>query len=143
MESNHENSFWKTSLKPVPGRPSPNKSDKNSKTKNNANTSTNSFELYQKSVSDAWQLSEDELTKEYFILSSEDPKLSRRSSQNAPRSHKNCQQIAVVHKPSTSSNSSLSNTVNKIESQHVEELIKKDSVENTTTDEKLQNNEYG
>lgn len=96
----------------VPGRPSPTKDLNRSttavkaKTNNISNPST-SFEKYQKSVSDAWTLSEDELTKEYCILS-DDTKMARRATQNIARALKN--PIAVVHRhhaPSSSSPSAL------------------------------------
>lgn len=107
MEQNHENSFWRSNIKMVPGRPSPTKDTSRStavKAKNNniANSSTSSFEKYQKSVSDAWTLSEDELTKEYCILT--DDKIARRASQNMARAHKN--PIAVVHRHQNSATSS-------------------------------------
>lgn len=112
MEQNHENSFWKSNVRMVPGRASPsNTRDFNRSTtvkaKNNANTNSTSFEKYQNSVSDAWTLSEDELTKEYCIITED--KIARRSNQNIARAHKN--QIAVVHRhqASSSSSSALSN----------------------------------
>lgn len=109
MEQNHENSFWKSNLRSVPGRPSPKKDFKTNKT----NSTSSSFENYQKSVSDAWtsEFSEDELTKEYCILSSDDSKVNtRRPLTSAPKSHhKN--QLPVVHK-ATSSTSILTTTTN-------------------------------
>jgi hypothetical protein len=72
-------------------------------------TSSASFETYQQSVNDAWTISEDELTKEYCILS-DDPKLIRRPPPNSSRIHKNPQQIAVVHKPSSTSANSVNLT---------------------------------
>jgi hypothetical protein len=84
----------------VPGRPSPTKNYKPSTAKGSSATT---FEKYQKSVSDAWTLEPDELTKEYCILS-EDTKVPRRAGQNLARAHKN--PIAVVHRhqgPSSSS----------------------------------------
>jgi TBC1 domain family member 2 len=60
---NQDNSFWRSNIKSVPGRPSPKKEIPKPGT-----SSSTSFERYQKSVSDAWTLSEDELTKEYCIL---------------------------------------------------------------------------
>lgn len=80
----------------VPGRPSPTKNFKPAPAKGSSATT---FEKYQKSVSDAWTLEPDELTKEYCILS-EDSKVPRRTG----RTHKN--PIAVVHRhqgPSSSS----------------------------------------
>lgn len=129
MEHN-ENSFWKSNVKMVPGRPSPTK-DFNRPTATKANSST-SFEKYQKSVSDAWNLSEDELTKEYCILS-DDTKIARRVNQNSARAMKN--PIAVVHRhhstslsPTTSSaltsnctNSATTSTANNILETTVEE----------------------
>lgn len=80
----------------VPGRPSPTKDLNRSTTGKAKNiTSSTSFEKYQKSVSDAWTLSEDELTKEYCILNDE-TKPPRRPNPNSSRSHKN--PIAVVHR---------------------------------------------
>jgi TBC1 domain family member 2 len=70
---NQDNSFWRSNIKSVPGRPSPKK-----EIPKPGSSSSTSFERYQKSVSDAWTLSEDELTKEYCILS-EEPKMSRRA----------------------------------------------------------------
>jgi hypothetical protein len=109
MEQNHESSFWKSNMRVVPGRPSPKKDPK----KYTASTSS-SFENYQKSVSDAWNLSEDELTKEYCILTTEEQKLSltsRRPPQCAPKVHLKIQ-LPVVHKASssTSSNSPINYT---------------------------------
>lgn len=90
----------------VPGRPSPTK-DINRPTNVKGNAQATTFEKYQKSVSDAWTLEPDELTKEYCILS-DDSKIARRANQNIARAHKN--PIAVVHRhqPSTSSSSALS-----------------------------------
>lgn len=111
MEQNHENSFWRSNLKMVPGRPSPtndfNRSTTGKAKTNNISNPSTSFEKYQKSVSDAWTLSEDELTKEYCILS-DDTKMARRANQNIARALKN--PIAVVHRHQASSSSSaLSN----------------------------------
>lgn len=69
---NHDNSFWKSNTRSIPGRPSPKKDIPKATA-----GSTTSFERYQRSVSDAWTLSEDELTKEYCILSDE-PKVATR-----------------------------------------------------------------
>lgn len=116
MDQNHENSFWKSTVRTVPGRPSPKKDLKVIKGKTTATTA--SFENYQQSVNDAWQLSDDELTKEYCILS-DDPKLNRRSTQNASRTQRNPQQIAVVHKASSSSTSSSSYIANNNIAPHI------------------------
>lgn len=108
MEQNHESSFWKSNMKLVPGRPSPTKDLNRSttavkaKTNNISNPST-SFEKYQKSVSDAWTLSEDDLTKEYCILS-DDTQMTRRATQSIARALKN--PIAVVHRHQASSSAS-------------------------------------
>lgn len=90
----------------VPGRPSPTK-DTNRPTNVKGNAQATMFEKYQKSVSDAWTLEPDELTKEYCILS-DDSKIARRANQNIARAHKN--PIAVVHRhqASTSSSSAIS-----------------------------------
>lgn len=100
----HENSFWKSNMKMVPGRPSPTK-DFNRSSNVKGNSSATTFEKYQKSVSDAWNLDPDELTKEYCILS-DDTKMARRVNQNIARAHKN--PIAVVHRHQASSSSSSS-----------------------------------
>lgn len=100
MDQNHENSFWKSNIRTVPGRPSPKKDHKSGK----GGASTSSFESYQKSVSDAWRLEEDELTKEYCILSSDiDSRLPPRRPQNAPKGHHTRNQLPVVHKASSTS----------------------------------------
>lgn len=101
----NENSFWKSNLKMVPGRPSPTK-DFNRSMSAKGGSST-SFEKYQKSVSDAWTLSEDELTKEYCILS-DDTKIARRANQNNARALKN--PIAVVHRHHGSASSPTSSS---------------------------------
>lgn len=102
MEQNHESSFWKSNMRAVPGRPSPKRDIKANK------NNPSSFENYQQSVSDAWTLSEDELTKEYCILSPDESKLtSRRMPSGAPKfHHKN--QLPVVHKATSLSSSSTS-----------------------------------
>jgi hypothetical protein len=82
--------FWKTNMRVVPGRASPKKDPKK------LTASTSSFEKYQKSVSDAWNLSEDELE------TSEQKSTARRPPQCAPKVHlKN--QLPVVHKPTQTS----------------------------------------
>lgn len=111
MEQNHENSFWRSNVKLVPGRPSPTNDFNRSttgKTKTNNISNPSSFESYQKSVSDAWTLSEDELTKEYCILS-DDTKMVRRTNQNIARALKN--PIAVVHRHQASSSSSALSSI--------------------------------
>lgn len=102
MDQNHENSFWKSNMRTVPGRPSPKKDHKSGK----GSASTSSFESYQKSVMDAWNLSEDELTKEYCILSSEaDSRLPTRRPQSVSKNHHSKNQLPVVHKASSTSSS--------------------------------------
>jgi hypothetical protein len=96
MEHSSDNSFWRSNVKMVPGRPSPTKDINRSTTGKNSSTS---FEKYQNSVSDAWTLSEDELTKEYCILTDE-TKPPRRPNPNIAKAHKN--PIAVVHRQSSS-----------------------------------------
>lgn len=105
MEQNHENNFWKSTKpgRPLPGRPTQDFNRPTAKAKaNNISNSSNSFEKYQNSVSDAWTLSEDELTKEYCILS-DDAKPPRRIN---PRANKN--PIAVVHRHQNTASSSSS-----------------------------------
>lgn len=57
MESS-ENSFWRTSSRIVPGRP---RNNPNAQTIKAANKPTTSFQNFQESVSDAWDLSLDDL----------------------------------------------------------------------------------
>lgn len=101
----HENSFWRSNVKMVPGRPSPTKDFNRSSNIKGSSSSATTFEKYQKSVSDAWTLEPDELTKEYCILS-DDTKMTRRANQNMARAHKN--PIAVVHRHQASTSSSSS-----------------------------------
>lgn len=108
MEHNSENTFWKSNVKLVPGRPSPTK-DFNRLT--TVKGPTTSFEKYQKSVSDAWDTSEDELTKEYCILS-DDTKVARRANQNSAKAMKN--PIAVVHRHQGSSLSPTTSAITSI-----------------------------
>lgn len=95
---NNDSSFWKSNTRSIPGRPSPKKDIPKV-----AAGSTTSFERYQKSVSDAWTLSEDELTKEYCILSDE-PKVATR------RLMKPANLPIGVHRHQTTSSSSASST---------------------------------
>lgn len=124
----------------VPGRPSPTKDFNRSTTvKANSNPST-SFEKYQKSVSDAWTLSEDELTKEYCILSDE-TKIARRANQNIARALKN--PIAVVHRHhqpniTVSATTSTANTQPIV----VEEEIEKEAAPTKVEPRKV-SSEYG
>ncbi|CRK92353.1 CLUMA_CG005931, isoform A [Clunio marinus] len=138
MDSHQENSFWKNNVKMVPGRPSPTKDFNRSttvKAKNNTNSnSTTSFEKYQKSVSDAWTLSEDELTKEYCILT-DDPKAPRRPNQNNARVHKN--PIAVVHRQ-VSTSSTFINTTNSATTSTANHNIEKFASENNENQQEPQ-----
>lgn len=58
---NSENSFWKTSSRIVPGRPRNNPSTLPIKSTNK----TTSFQNFQESVSDAWDISMDDLIVTY------------------------------------------------------------------------------
>lgn len=104
---NQDNSFWRSTTRSIPGRPSPKKDIPKVPT-----GSTTSFERYQKSVSDAWTLSEDELTKEYCILSDEQPKSSGRRLFKPNRTTETIgvhrHQNASTFSPSSSSSSSSS-----------------------------------
>lgn len=61
MESNHENSFWKQNSRAVPGRPSPKKDTKLSgKSINKGPVGSTSFQDFQESVRDAWDMGDDE-----------------------------------------------------------------------------------
>lgn len=150
MEPNNENSFWRSNIKMVPGRPSPTKDLNRSTTaKAKNNISSSSFESYQKSVSDAWTLSEDELTKEYCILSDE-AKASRRLAQNLARAHKN--PIAVVHssRHQATSSSALANITtnsattstanNSLQTVEEDEIVKEEVKQKP---ERKVSNEYG
>lgn len=152
MEQSNENSFWKSNVKMVPGRPSPTKDLNRSTTakakNNNISNSSTSFEKYQKSVSDAWTLSEDELTKEYCILTDE-TKPPRRPNQNIAKTHKN--PIAVVHRhisstspPALSSitDSATTSTANNNIEPIVEEEIQKEEVKHKTERRTLSEKSY-
>lgn len=63
MENNHDNnssssSFWKNSSRTVPGRPSPKK--QTFRSVRGVQGGTSSFQDFQESVSDAWDLGDDE-----------------------------------------------------------------------------------
>lgn len=62
MENSHDSSsFWKNNGRAVPGRPSPKKESKLPSSKTGRNSvGTSSFHDYQQSVSDAWDLGDDE-----------------------------------------------------------------------------------
>lgn len=118
---NHENTFWKSNMKTVPGRPSPKRDFKPLATRpKNPGASTSSFEVYQESVSDAWALSDDELTKEYAILSPDSKILPRRIQQ---RSFNKNPQIPVVHKATTSPITNVTNTTSVASSRNIPAVI--------------------
>lgn len=62
MENNHENSFWKNNSRAVPGRPSPKKEYKINTFKGGAKgpVGSTSFQDFQASVRDAWDMGDDE-----------------------------------------------------------------------------------
>lgn len=60
MDSSRENSFWKQNGRLVPGRPSPKKDGKS-----RAPIGSTSFQEFQNSVRDAWDMGDDE----YCIVS--------------------------------------------------------------------------
>lgn len=64
MDNSRENSFWKQNGRLVPGRPSP-KKDGKSISRNRAPIGSTSFQEFQNSVSDAWDIGDDE----YCIVS--------------------------------------------------------------------------
>lgn len=104
----HENSFWKSNMRAVPGRPSPKRELKAGK----GGASTSSFENYQKSVSDAWNLSEDELTKEYCILSTDS---GSKAPPRRPKGHLyNENQLPFVHKALSAVSSPIPTTSNNL-----------------------------
>lgn len=58
---NHENSFWKQSNRAVPGRPSPKKQDFKLVGKGGKGpVGSTSFQDFQESVRDAWDMGDDE-----------------------------------------------------------------------------------
>lgn len=61
MESNHENtpSFWKTNSRAVPGRPSPKKEIRHGAFRSGRGHHS-TFQDFQESVSDAWDMGDDE-----------------------------------------------------------------------------------
>ncbi|CAG9767413.1 unnamed protein product [Ceutorhynchus assimilis] len=105
MEGDHDrNSFWKKNIKNVPGRPSPKRearsNSSSSKTKPQGSTS---FQDFQASVSDAWDLEDDE-----FCTGLKNTKISKKVSQSAALN------VLNTHRSSTetrkSSNENLSDT---------------------------------
>lgn len=64
MDNNHENSFWKQSNRAVPGRPSPKKVDYKLTGRNGRGPmGSTSFQDFQESVRDAWDMGDDEFCK--------------------------------------------------------------------------------
>ncbi|KAK9890262.1 hypothetical protein WA026_010372 [Henosepilachna vigintioctopunctata] len=91
-------SFWKKNAKTVPGRPSPKKDLKtSSKAKQ---TGTTSFQDFQASVSDAWEIEDDDFC---IISGLESTKISKKVSQSAAinvlNSHRNISDSTVPEKP--------------------------------------------
>lgn len=60
MESSRENSFWKTNGRLVPGRPSPKKENKLMAKSAKGPIGSTSFQDFQNSVRDAWDIGDDE-----------------------------------------------------------------------------------
>ena len=62
MENNHENSFWKQNNRAVPGRPSPKKEYKiaGGRAVRGGPMGSTSFQDFQESVQDAWDMGDDE-----------------------------------------------------------------------------------
>lgn len=82
MDNNHEgsSSFWKNNGRAVPGRPSPKKDHKTANTKAGKGHVGTSFQDYQQSVSDAWDLGDDEFC---IISGIADTKISKKVSHSA------------------------------------------------------------
>ncbi|KAJ8923737.1 hypothetical protein NQ315_010318 [Exocentrus adspersus] len=85
-------SFWKKNIKTVPGRPSP-KSDAKTTSKTKAPGAT-SFQDFQASVSDAWDLEDDEFC---VISSLENTKISKKVSQSAALNVLNSHRSTAEH----------------------------------------------
>lgn len=60
MESNRETSFWRTNVRLVPGRPSPKKENKLLAKSSKGSIGSTSFQDFQNSVRDAWDIGDDE-----------------------------------------------------------------------------------
>ncbi|XP_055324885.1 TBC1 domain family member 22B [Sitodiplosis mosellana] len=90
MESSRENSFWKHNGRLVPGRPSPKKENKLLAKSVKGPIGSTSFQDFQNSVRDAWDIGDDE-----FCIVSEmsNAKISKKVSQSAAlsviKTHKN------------------------------------------------------
>ncbi|KDR16026.1 TBC1 domain family member 22A [Zootermopsis nevadensis] len=80
-------SFWKKSTKAVPGRPSPKKDPRVNRQRNSCSTS---FQDFQESVSDAWDIGDDE----FCIVS--DVKISKKVAQSAALSVINSHRCPVT-----------------------------------------------
>nr|XP_023029239.1 TBC1 domain family member 22B [Leptinotarsa decemlineata] len=75
-EDNEKSSFWKKNIKPVAGRPSPRRESKDIR----KTPGSTSFQDFQASVSDAWDMDDDE----FCILSGlESTKISKKVAQSA------------------------------------------------------------
>ncbi|KAJ8950280.1 hypothetical protein NQ318_021135 [Aromia moschata] len=87
-------SFWKKNIKTVPGRPSP-KRDTKSTSKSKTPGST-SFQDFQASVSDAWDMDDDEFC---VISALENTKISKKVSQSAAlnvlNTHRNTTELEI------------------------------------------------
>lgn len=61
MDHNHENSFWRSSVRSGPGRTSPKKDAKGTSGKSSKGpVGSTSFQDFQESVRDAWDMGDDE-----------------------------------------------------------------------------------
>lgn len=60
MDNNHESSFWRQNGRPVPNRPSPRKDIKPSTRTGRGPIGSTSFQDFQDSVRDAWDIGDDE-----------------------------------------------------------------------------------
>lgn len=73
MENSRENSFWKHNGRLVPGRPSPKKENKLVTKNMKGSIGSTSFQDFQNSVRDAWDIGDDE----FCIVSEMSSKLIR------------------------------------------------------------------
>lgn len=79
LDFDGKSTFWKKNSKAVPGRPSPKKEAPKSRPKNSSYPT--SFQDFQESVSDAWDIGDDE-----FCIASTDLKISKKVAQSAAMS---------------------------------------------------------
>ncbi|KAG8234335.1 hypothetical protein J437_LFUL014901 [Ladona fulva] len=79
LDFDGKSTFWKKNSKAVPGRPSPKKDAPKSRPKNSSYPT--SFQDFQESVSDAWDIGDDE-----FCIASTDLKISKKVAQSAAMS---------------------------------------------------------